>query len=50
MKLPTELLRESMDRASKGEYNSFSALKSAIATAEAEGMVDTAIIEVRGAN
>ena len=48
MKLATELLQEAMDRASKvGLTSSYylSALKSAIATAEAEGVVDATVIQ-----
>ena len=52
MKLATELrklatgsLRKAMNRASKNEYKSLSELKSAIATAEAGGVVDATVIQ-----
>ena len=45
MVLPTELLREAMDRASEGGGSALTALQSAIATAEAADGVDEALIE-----
>ena len=47
MKLPTDLMREAMDRARKGAPggNSLLALESAIATAGAEGAVDATVIQ-----
>ena len=45
MVLPTELLREAMDRTREGAGGALTTLKSAIATAEAAGGVDGAMLQ-----
>ena len=45
MVLPTELLREAMDRTREGAGGALTTLKSAIATAEAEEGVDGAMLQ-----